>query len=439
MTPNIILIVLDSLRTDHVGIYNNQLILTPHLDEFAKQSVYFLQAISQGTSTPPSMKAMMSSTYPSEYDGPTSRLSTLRPGFAAHLRQAGYTTGGIVTNEYLSAKRGWNRDFDYYDDCDPSIVYQRRPLFRGVNQIAKRIGFPLEWPITLPAESLFKRARTWLSQVRQPFFLWVHTMDIHWPYRLQNFTLNPGWQRRQHFERTVVRPRLISENPDFSSKERDLLLTQYRNAVGYTDEQVGAFISHLKKEKLLENTVVVIVSDHGEEFSEHGRYFHSANLYDVLARVPLIVHIPESLNPTNHAYPNQVRLIDIAPTFLELANIPVPKFMRGKSLISLLKGEIEGDRPAVTETYTGNKFSYRNEGWKFILNKADGRTELYQLTTDPDEIHDLTNEYAETAGKLQAELEIYIGDIYANRIQLEEDISESPEMLVRMRDLGYVD
>lgn len=439
MQPNIILIVLDSLRADFFGPQLSGHSQTPLLDRFARQSVVFEQAVAQGSSTPPSVKSFMSSTYANEYDGPTSRLTSTRPYLPAFLSPAGYASAAITPNEYLSAARGWGRDFDLYDDCDRNAEYRRLHLFRGLNKIGKQLGYPLELPISLPAEILFERARTWIQDTHQPFFLWVQPMDTHWPYRIQKFSLDPAWQLGQHRERTRVRPVLISDSPRFTDQEHESLVDQYCTAIQYSDRQVAAFLEDLSRTGRLENTVVIIMADHGEEFGEHGRYFHSAHLYDELVHVPLLVHLPERFSPVNRSYPGQVRLLDVVPTIMDLAGIPAPEETRGSSLLPILQGAQEVDRLAISEAFSGQDFSVRQDGWKYLYNTETQRAELYHLADDPGEKQSVLDQHADVAAELHAVLDDHWSHLNRAQAPEVEIAADDTEMINRLRDLGYVD
>jgi membrane-anchored protein YejM (alkaline phosphatase superfamily) len=113
----------------------------------------------------------------------------------------------------------------------------------------------------------------------------MQIMDVHWPYRVQKFSLNPAWQFENHQDQKKVTPRLTSESPQFTPQEHKSLIAQYQNAVRRVDSFLGDFIASLKSEGRLDDTVVIITADHGEEFHEHGHYFHSSNLFDILVHV----------------------------------------------------------------------------------------------------------------------------------------------------------
>jgi arylsulfatase A-like enzyme len=209
--PNIILVVMDSLRYDHVGTNRGSYTLTPFLDSLKEKAITFTEAIAQGPSTRVSMTALMSSTYSSMYGG-SFRLSKTRPLIHEMLKEAGYTTAGVTANLYLSTDFGWERGFDFFDDCRPEGVYQKKYLWRVANQVGKRVGYPLIWPKSLSAEFVFEAAKRFLKGAESPFFLWVHLMDTHWPYAIQKFSWSEEWKRQRQSDEKL-RPRLVSDPP----------------------------------------------------------------------------------------------------------------------------------------------------------------------------------------------------------------------------------
>ncbi|MBV7328033.1 sulfatase-like hydrolase/transferase [Chloroflexi bacterium TSY] len=245
MKPNVILIVVDSLRYDHVGAHGGRPSLTPYLDRLSAESVVFDQTISQGPVTRVSMSSMMSSTYASMY-GRELMLGLERPIVQDALHKNGYKTIAFSTNPHHGSIFGWERGFDYFDHCDVDLEYKRSPLIRWPNQLMKRLGRPLTWPTTLCAKSVFRSVRSKIQDSSQPFFLWTHLMDVHWPYNTQTFSWNPENQAIRNKFRDF-RLRLFSKPESSTKEEVDWAVEAYRASVRYTDAQVGAFIDWLEQ------------------------------------------------------------------------------------------------------------------------------------------------------------------------------------------------
>ena len=446
MKPNIILIVADSLRYDHVGSIYGSISLTPNLDNISQKAINFSQAISQGPSTRVSMSALMSSTYASMYGGEKT-LSKTRPVIQNILQDVGYQTAGITTNLYTSGEFGWNRGFDYFDDCMPEYEYHRRLGIRFLNKITKRIGLPLVWPKSLPAKSLFRSARSFLQSAKSPFFIWMQLMDTHWPYTIQNFSWNPSNRKKANFDQEIY-PRLLSETPNLTDSEREQLIKEYKDAVIYTDLHIGIFYKYLTESNISRDTWLVITADHGEEFFEHGRFFHHPTLYENLIHVPLIIRPPDTfaLSQGKDNYCSQVRLIDLVPTFLDIAQIsPPPGFdMCGSSLYPILKDpSIEDPRHAIIESPSDHKvLAIRLDGWKYIWDIKEGKHMLFNLNNDPNETRNIANNFPDIVYDLHIRLEEHIQ--LTNTFMTDGDNSTdngelSAEIIERLRGLGYIE
>lgn len=442
MKPNIILVVVDSLRYDHVGPQDGKPSLTPNLDQLATESVVFEQAISQGPSTRVSMSALMSSTYASLYGG-QKYLQSNRPVVQAILKAAGYTTAGITSNLYLSKPFGWSRGFDYYDDCRPESVYHRKFWLRGLNQLTKLVGLRLGWPKSLPADLVFENADDFLRKAQAPFFMWIHLMDVHWPYTIQKFSWDREWRRKREADK-ALRPRLVASPPQISPDEHETLVAEYREAVSYTDEQIGAYMRKLKKDGLLANSWLVIIADHGEEFLEHGQYFHHPTLHEELVHVPLIIRPPDtSAIKRGYRYAGQIRSIDLVPTFLDIAQVPTSDDSQfsGASLLPILNGETpDEDRPALIESPENQTLALRCDGWKYIWYVESDRRLLFNLNEDPEEHQDLSTADSSRAKTMHQQLEEHLRmtrEVGENGY--EEPPQVDPEVLERLRDLGYVE
>ncbi len=432
---NVLLITIDCLRPDHMGVYGYERSTTPSLDHLAREGVRFTQAISQGPCTRVSFSAMLSATYPGMFGG-FLRLSPARRVFAEFLRDAGYHTVAFGSNPYLSPVYGYDKGFEIFDSSlVPWIEPRRHWLLRYLNRfffIARRL-LPY-----LPADKLTAKAMRFLNHAPRaaPWFLWLHYMDVHDPYRpprrharrFQRAQL-PGLSDRALWKKALHCPRNVSEI------ERRHLIDLYDAEINFVDAQIGRLLTYLRRLNLHNATLVIITADHGEEFGEHGEFSHRFKLYDELLRVPLLLRFPPRL-PAGQVITSQVRLLDLVPTVLDLIELE-SRPMEGKSLLPLIEGRDAPPRIAISETHpeTG-LYSIREAGWKLILNVHTGKVELYNLQHDPHE----TTDQAGAAPLIRHQLETKLR-LHVNRIASVPTGAPSTAIdnltLDRLRALGY--
>ena len=321
--PNVLLIVVDALRADVLGVNGYDLPTTPHLDRLAAQGVSLPRAHAHSTWTKPSIATLFTSLYPPQHglehvaedrEGVLStevlleEVWTLAESFAA----AGYHTGAVLDQVHLQERFGFSQGFTDYANL------------RGVD--APRLNHQLlRW--------LDERATT-------PFFAYLHYLDAHWPYT----HVRPG-DERGRFGRVRLSER-PPNNARLASKwaaGRDpadiaALRARYDSEVAWTDHWIGELLRELDARALLADTLVVVTSDHGEAFMEHGRIQHGTEPYRELTHVPVILRPPEGwarFRVVEHV----VGLIDLMPTVLDLLGLPVPESCQGRSFAPGLRGE----------------------------------------------------------------------------------------------------
>jgi len=374
--PSIVLIFVDTLRADHLGAYGYSRPTSPSLDAVASRGVLFEQAIASAPWTLPSAMSLLTGRLPSshrvENDG--MKLPAGIPTLARVLKDAGYTTSAVVSHIYVSGLFGFDRGFDHFEDFGLSRDYR------------------FEAGLEPRAETVTDRA---LEQIRaskgRPFFLLVHYFDPHWDYDPP-----PPFQTRftGPYEGTITGSyqsfsRYVRPGADLAPEDRRHLVDLYDGEIAYTDSQVGRLLEGLREE----GAVVVVTSDHGEEFKEHGSLGHGRNLYDEVVKVPLIVADLRGKGAARRVT-EQVRSIDIFPTLCEYAGAAVPPGVQGKSLAPWLSGGREASRGAVSETirFDAYRKSYREPGEKIIVRLEDNRREFYDLASDPGETRNLWKE-----------------------------------------------
>jgi len=434
---NVLLITIDCLRPDHMGVYGYERLTTPHLDDLASEGVRFTQAISQGPCTRVSFASMFSSTYPAMFGG-FLRLSPQRTVLAEILREADYCTVALGSNPYLSPIYGYDKGFEIFDsNLVPWVQSHQHRLLKYLNRFFIVVRRLLPY---LPARALTAKAVRFLRRhpATRPWFLWLHYMDVHDPYR-------PPRRHAACF-RSAKRPepsdqalwqKALSQPGEISENERQYLMDLYDAEINFVDEQIGRLLLHLRQQGSLDSTLIIVTADHGEAFGEHGQFSHRFELYDELLRVPLIMRLPARL-PAGRVVTAQVRLLDLVPTVLDLLNVDDGPF-KGASLLSLIDGRDEECRVAISETQpeTG-LYAIRQAGWKLILNVHTGAVESYNLRQDPLETINCANTAPLIASKLEAQLRSHVQRTEASSSS-QAGVEVDHLTMDRLRALGYVE
>ncbi len=430
---NILLITIDSLRADFVGTWNEEHRgLTPNIDRLAEESAVFKNAFSAAPYTTFAMPSLFTGKYPS-------RLDIIDfvdiPGvyikdedtLASILREEGYSTVGIHSNPFLSSMFNFHKGFEYfYDD----LLLKGLKIPEKAKLIVNRIRRLVRAQPYLPAEGVNKKAVEKLKEVKKPFFMWLHYMDTHGPYQSKK---GFGYVNKIKGERLW---RKACKNPDaITEKEKNTLVSNYKEEVQHLDKHLGEFFDWLEKKGYFENTVVVICSDHGDAFGEHGEFSHPHRLYDELIRVPLIIRSPEVRQ--GRVIETEVSLVDVLPTIIDILSIEGKKF-DGCSITKLMNGEESSFRDYIiseadlTPSYHG---CIRTRDWKLIWN--GGKKELYNLRKDRGEKHNIAQEYPEVVKELEEKLLKHREGSSTEIVKGNEKMM-SEEVKQRLRDLGYL-
>lgn len=448
--PNILLITIDTLRADKMSCYGYKVPTTPNIDRLSAQSIRFEQAITGGSWTQAAFPVMMTSSYASWYGGCLGPLSTQRPSPIETLQKNGYHTFAFSSSPLLSRNYGYDRGLSHFDDLipgeqDPAIRKMKggERLLRlpVVHQVGKLLGQQTR-PARLyvSAEELTARASHWLEKTRGPFFGWLHYMDVHWPYHLEEKLVEPAhiaqaWNDIAHLYRVNWKKEAITP------EQKAHYLHLYEEAIQYTDAQIGRLLDNLEALGLRENTILILVSDHGEEMLERGRWGHfESNLYDEILRVPLIIHLPD--DPEGRVVPRQVRLLDLMPTIMDLAGCPSQPGMEGQSLVSSWEDSSASAPVSISEMWRPHVhiIAVRTEKFKYIWHsKTPDEPKLFDLRADPGEKTNVIAHYPNEAREFQQ----MVDDHRARAAQTAETPVDAPEMdeqlVKRLRDLGYLE
>lgn len=415
VTPpaNVILISLDTLSANYLTSFGYAPGVSPHIDDILARSFSFRNAYAQYPNTPVSHASIFTGLYPKHHHvyetNPWLRAESLVNAVAAH----GYVTVGITEDAFVSSDFGFDAGFDWYDNGNDKTA----------NADDKTVGHAAE---------TFDKAQHWLDEfgARAPFFLFVHTYEVHTPYRPEDAAaravadrIDPGYTGPFVTEY----PGKLFElgvNTGYSvMPEEDLkrLAALYAGEISYLDRVVGEFIARVARSNVAERTLVVLTADHGEEFGRHGKLGHGETLYNQALHVPLGFFWPARIKPgTNQS---RVELIDVLPTVLDLIEVRNPEQLDGTSLLPVIRGNRDAlVRPAFAELQTAfgdcrrlklpdqchvDRLAVQTERFKLITSKVPVLEELYDLQNDPQETHEVGKDFPDELQRHRALLARY--------------------------------
>jgi arylsulfatase A-like enzyme len=405
--PNVLLIVMDTVRAQNLSLYDYARPTTPQLEQFAKSGIRFDRAISTSSWTLPSHGSMFTGRFPHELSTDWfAPLDTTYPTLAEFLSARGYLTAGFVANEkYASAAFGLNRGFTHYEDLllSPERVIRSSSLGDTITGTLRRVlGYfeAVEEPSRKWASKLNYDFLRWLSKHNErPFFAFLNYFDAHHPYiPPKPFDVMFGSDK-------------LRKNPILwhdwrgSASDTQAEIDAYDGAIAYLDHHLGFLFRELEHRGLLQNTLVIVTSDHGEEFGEHGLFIHGNGLYLPSLHVPLLISFPGRV-PRGKSIREAVSLRDLPATIVGLLNLKSVSPIPGKSLArywdDLRSAKHSGTDVLVSEVNfapnlpdrypvsKGNVTSLIIDHTHYIRN-GDGKEEVYDFEKDPLEQQNLTS------------------------------------------------
>jgi arylsulfatase A-like enzyme len=483
---NIILIVIDALRSKNLGCYSGDVNSTPHIDHLAKNGILFENCYSCWNTTDQSLTSIFSGRFPRTHGivhhgdkitpedlATFSRLNCKL--LAETLQQNGFKTLAV---DWMG--RWFKRGFDFYGyernrnlwqkiyhrlitlpyvhlrymiaNISLLRIYSKKrratvsSMWKGLKGVWDTFRFTFELARVQDADYVTRFAQNAIQEMKNDrFFLFLHYWDTHTPYNCP----------KKHMDREKSHSGPI-----------DIIASKYKGAVNYVDKSIGKLVNSLKNHNILDDTLIIITSDHGESLTEHEMFFDHHGLYEVTTHVPLIFHNPR-LFSTPKKIKGLIQHVDLVPTIHEYLEIdPIEAEFDGSSL----KGLIEGDDKAIRnfvffeESYVQRKIGFRNETHKYIF-APDGKgmctycqmvhggiEELYDLIKDPEEMNNVVYEERKKADRLKAELEEILQKLDAKRKRLLgkkdqtksdmeglQDLADQKKIKKKLRSLGYMD
>jgi arylsulfatase A-like enzyme len=451
--PNIILIVMDTVRADHTSLYGYDRDTTPNLRRLAAESTLYRNAISASDWTSPSHASIFTGMYALRHgvrnDLPDYRIGKLPkavPTLPEALSRQGYQTVGIASNTgFLSDSIGFGRGFDSYRLPMPWMIFEQS-RYPAVLRWVRRCLLPSrkEDEIYLNAGKITAQTIGALGQLagREPFFLFLNYMDAHWPYAPpQPFSGRFGAPSRRmsgHDLDGLVRAVDFRERTITDAEQRDLKAA-YDGGIAYLDEQLGILFDALRRAGSYEHTLIIVTSDHGEAFGEKSLLGHGTSVYQDQVRVPLLIKYPGQRKAIEMSA--LASGVDLYPTVMEAVGAPRESYMAGRPLQLV---STQSARAIFTESYPWpqwpDSLRFRRteramfrDSWKLILSTSGGQ-ELYDLSTDAGENRNLMGERPEVAAQMGAVLSAW----QKNLVPVNGPSGVDKDTLDRLKSLGYV-
>lgn len=400
---NIILFTIDTLRADHLECYGYDWVKTPNINRLASEGILFEHNIVQAPLTLPSHSSILTGTNPLYHgirDNGGFYLDESHITLAEALKNREYSTGAFVAAFVLDSRWGLDQGFDYYFDNFDLTKYKTISL----DSVQRR------------GDEVLAEAYKWLeSNSQNKFFAWIHLYDPHTPY-------NPP--------------------EPYKTQYRGRRFGLYDGEIAYVDQLMGEFRRYMEEKNLLDKTLVIFTSDHGESLGEHKESAHGFFIYDSAIRVPLIIRFPEE-KFKGSVITNQARSTDIMPTILNMLGEKSPENVQGLSLLPLILGkEARDELRAYSETYWP-RYHY---GWSDLKSLRKGqykfidapKPELYDILDDPGEVNNLVNKKASLGHEMKRELKALIDSNSAEGIEDAGPKKITNDSLVKLQALGYI-
>ncbi len=438
--PNIVLILADTLRADYLGFHGFQGDISPHLDRLASESIVFENCLAQAPWTKPSVASLFTSTYPrvhkltnhdgmfwgdSDEEARTGVLPDALTTLAESLRHAGYRTAGFVTNPWVDALFGFAQGFEVFDN----------------EHMGRQV----------PGDVVLAAARDWLAarETDEPFFLYVHLMDVHDPYDapIRDSALlhsSPSLGGDLPLSEAPPAYLLSRQDPNFTDDAKHKLKfwrSRYAANVRSLDRKLSFFIDYLRSAGLLDTSVLVFTSDHGDELHEHGGWTHGFTLHHHQLHVPLLIRNPGGAGGGRRVETG-VELIDLMPTLIARAGAVVPQEAQGRDLSGWLNGTARQE-PAYRSWASAvrlipNMYALRTERYSLLVHLDTDEAWLYDRTLDPGEQWNIATREPERVAELRQQLATHL---------MEMDARDAPEpvqtpvddedLRQRLKALGY--
>jgi arylsulfatase A-like enzyme len=456
--PNVVVVLIDTLRADHLSCYGYERPTSPAIDRFATESVLFTRAFSQSTWTKPATASLFTGRYPSQHGAylEKARLPDTELLLPEAFGQIGYRTAVFSGNPWITPDYGFDQGVDdfysVYDERFARVTLYMmtlkrlsKALDRGWTYNRVKMLVLGEFSTTERDAHLNREIVRWLDEHGQrPFFMHVHYMSPHHPYDppapFDRFVPDPSLTPVTYYPKKSYF--FFEEGEELPAAQRADMVARYDGDILFVDGVFDDLLATLRARDLLDRTVVVLTSDHGEEFFDHRNWGHGQSVYNELTHVPLIVRHP-ALFPPGTRVASPVMTVDVMPTVLELAGAAPPHGLAGRSLLPLLApGALATPRESYSELlyrYGHAQALVRDESKLVRMTKGDeSRTALYDLRADFGEHHDLASD-ATARRVLEERLTAVESWSREHQGAAPAEVEIDGEMANRLKALGYLE
>lgn len=443
---NAVLVTIDCLRADHLSCYGYERKTSPFIDFLATKGMRFENAFANGPFTSASFLSILASAYPLEFEN----QSPLPPNailISEILQKKGIQTAATHSNPYLSAFYGYNRGWHYFQDFSVSpraISSVARARFAwlidSLPKKSRKLYFLSRVFLGLAdlfqdAETTTKCAISWLNKNKDlPFFIWLHYMDLHEPHLVFDEKFERKYSRKMSRLSQAKFLIDVTQRQVGPKNIRDII-DMYDDKLRYVDQNIKELFHFLDREGLIDHTLIVLTSDHGQELLDHGCFGHTARFYDEYLHIPILLFGPGIKAQVNSSLTS---LMDIAPTILNFYGIATPNEYRGYNLLSTPTNRFIISEASHNEEglyISGHKifaskfrtYAIRTEKWKYI--HGEKQCELYNLEKDPKEKKNVIDKEEAKAKEFKATIMEHIS--WEEKLQKQNAITYQKERIRR--------
>lgn len=451
---NILLLIIDALRPSHLGINGHHRDTSPNIDKIAEKGAIFSNAYTVLPRSDPAIASMLTGLYPHSHGirliankRMHESVTTLTEILKSHSYATAFVRSGGIPRD------GTEKGFDQYDALSWKV---RNKIKRAIKDFFNRNTH------TGTAQQRVETVIRWINKNKaKKFFLMMHTNDLHWPYPIPmpfEHMFDPDYKGNHDYDtwhnKKYNRGDIIFGHANLPQEEINHAMAHYDGGIRYVDEQLGKLFNFLTDKDIMDDTLIILASDHGEHFGERGYYFqHGASVYEPSIKSTLIMHNPKII-PAGKKIEHRVQTMDLMPTILDVLNIPLVENIEGYSLLPLIREKEDGRKFVFAESaeehfkgnprvfFKGNKGKWRAmiaDDWKiiYIPHPKKDIFELYNLKNDPEEKNNLIGAERKKAEEMKNKLlEFLKGQSMEGDVKVEDLSEKSRKLLVKA---GYLE